>query len=90
MVEWRYSFTILNSAVDSTGQLHASASLTLGKLQPARSVQEAGWAPEPVWTLCWRENLLLQPKIESQILYYYVQLPYIAHSLRPEYTEISL
>jgi hypothetical protein len=34
-----------------SGQRHAPAALLpLGKGPPAPIVQEAGWAPEPVWT----------------------------------------
>jgi hypothetical protein len=34
-----------------SGQRHAPAALLLpGKGPPVRIVQEAGWAPEPVWT----------------------------------------
>jgi hypothetical protein len=34
-----------------SGQRHASAALyCLGKDPPVPIVQEAGWAPEPVWT----------------------------------------
>jgi hypothetical protein len=33
-----------------SGQRHASAALYPGKGPPVPIVQEAGWAPEPVWT----------------------------------------
>jgi hypothetical protein len=45
-----YSFT--TSALDGvSGQHHAPAALyPRGKDPPVPIVQEAGWAPEPVWT----------------------------------------
>jgi hypothetical protein len=33
-----------------SGQHHAPAALYLGEGSPVPIVQEAGWAPEPVWT----------------------------------------
>jgi hypothetical protein len=33
-----------------SGQLHAQPRFTPGKAIPVPTVQEAGWAPEPVWT----------------------------------------
>jgi len=45
----------MTSAVDGVGgQRHAPAVFTPGK-DPLPIVQEAGWAPGPVWTLA--ENL---------------------------------
>ena len=46
-----YSYTpSLTSALDEVGgQNHASAALPPGK-RPIPFVQEAGWAPWPVWT----------------------------------------
>jgi hypothetical protein len=38
-----------------TGQLHAPAALPPGKEPPVPILWEAGWAPEPVWTL-WRKQ----------------------------------
>jgi hypothetical protein len=34
-----------------SGQLHAPAASPPGKEPPVPIVYEAGWAPEPVWTL---------------------------------------
>jgi hypothetical protein len=39
-------------------QLHVLAALLPGKPTRVPNGQEAGWAPEPVWTLCVRENLV--------------------------------
>ena len=50
-------FKGLNSALEGVGgQRHAPAALPPEK--PIPNVQEAGWAPEPVWTGA--ENLALQ------------------------------
>jgi hypothetical protein len=55
-VERRYmcrSYSLSTSALDGvSGQRHAPAALyPRGKNPPVPIVQEAGWAPEPVWTL---------------------------------------
>jgi hypothetical protein len=42
--------------MEVSGQLHAPAALTPGQEPPAPNVYEAGWAPEPVWTLWRREK----------------------------------
>ena len=49
--EYRYSSTLsLTLALDGVGvQRHAPAALPPGK-DPIPIVQEAGWAPGPVWT----------------------------------------
>jgi hypothetical protein len=64
------SYSILTSVLDGvSGQLHAPAALW----RPVTIVQEAGWAPEPVWTqrlqekssrLC-RESNLDRPVVKS-------------------------
>jgi hypothetical protein len=39
--------------MEVNGQLHAPSALLPGK-EPLVSIgQEAGWAPEPVWTWAW-------------------------------------
>jgi hypothetical protein len=48
-----------------SGQLHAPASLYPGKGPPVPIVQEAGWAPEPVWTLL----LKLKKKSNSHLTF---------------------
>jgi hypothetical protein len=53
MGEWRYSSTIFTSALD-------------GGEPPAPIGYEAGWAPEPVWTLWIREKSLTLLGIEPQ------------------------
>jgi hypothetical protein len=46
-----YLLLILDLALDGvSGQRHARPRFTLGKGPPVPIVQEAGWAPEPVWT----------------------------------------
>jgi hypothetical protein len=56
--------------MEMSGQLHASAALPSGKMFPMAVEQEAGWAPEPVWTLqsrekclscAWNHSLAMQP-----------------------------
>jgi hypothetical protein len=45
------SYPILTSALDGiSGQRHAPAALYPAKEPPVPTVQEAGWASEPVWT----------------------------------------
>jgi hypothetical protein len=39
-----------------SGQLHAPAALPPGKEHLVPIGYGAGWAPEPVWTLWWREK----------------------------------
>jgi hypothetical protein len=41
-----------------SGQHHAPAALYPGKEPPVPILQEAGWAPEPVWTQGLEENPL--------------------------------
>jgi hypothetical protein len=38
--------------MEVSGQLHALAALLPGKEPMVPTEQEAGWAPEPVWTWC--------------------------------------
>jgi hypothetical protein len=42
--------------MEVSGQFHAPAALPPGKQPPVSIGQEAGWAPEPVWTCCRREE----------------------------------
>jgi hypothetical protein len=50
-----------------SGQHHAPAALLPpGKGPPVPIVQEAGWAPEPVWTQRLEENPLPPPGIEPR------------------------
>jgi hypothetical protein len=37
--------------MEGSNQLHAPTALSSGKEPPAPIEQEAGWAPEPVWTV---------------------------------------
>jgi hypothetical protein len=77
-----YSFLIL-ALQGMSGQLHAPATLSPpGKEPPVPIVQEAGWAPEPVWTQRLEEKSCLcrgshpgRP-VRSQTLYW---LSYPAH-----------
>jgi hypothetical protein len=50
-------------------QIHVSAALSL---VPVR--EEAGWAPEAVWTLWKRKNFLPLSAIEPQLIYCYSPL----------------
>jgi hypothetical protein len=52
-----------------SGQLRATAAFSQGDSRPVPTGYEAGWPPEPVWTLWRREkNLLPQPGIEARFL----------------------
>jgi hypothetical protein len=44
--------------MEVTGQLHGPAALPPGKEPLLHIGQEAGWAPQPVWTPWWGEKLL--------------------------------
>jgi len=41
-----------------SGQLHASATLSPGKVPAIPIGEEVGWAKQPVWTRLWREKSL--------------------------------
>jgi hypothetical protein len=67
--ERRYNFYSLStSTLDGmSGQRHAPAALyPWGKDPPVPIVQEAGWAPEPVWTQRLEKNSLPPPEIEPR------------------------
>jgi hypothetical protein len=50
-----------------SGQRHAPAALLPpGKVPPVPIVQEAGWAPEPVWTQRLEEKSFAPPGIEPR------------------------
>jgi hypothetical protein len=49
--------------VEMSGQLHAAVALPLRKEPPVPIGKEAGWAPEPVWTLWSREKPLTSDEI---------------------------
>jgi len=56
--EWKYGSTHCSRRhqMEVSGQLHFPASLPPGKEPLLPIVQEAGWAPEPVWTRLWGEK----------------------------------
>jgi hypothetical protein len=58
MVEWMYrpTFSWPRKYLEVSRQLHAKAALPPEKDLPVPIGQEAGWAPEPVWTTWRREN----------------------------------
>jgi len=51
--------------VEVSGQLHTLATLPLGKWPLTPTVQEIGWAPEPVWTQMEREKILPSARNQS-------------------------
>jgi hypothetical protein len=61
------SYSISTSALDAVSdQRHAPVTLYPGKGPSVPTVQEAGWAPEPVWTQVRGEILWPLPGIEPQ------------------------
>jgi len=44
-----------------SGQIHAMTTLLLNKNLPEPTEKEAGWAPEPIWTLQRTEKSLAPP-----------------------------
>jgi hypothetical protein len=52
--------------LEVSGQLHVAAVLPPGKGPPVPIGEEAGWAPESVWTLWRREKNLSMPGIEPE------------------------
>jgi hypothetical protein len=78
-----------------SGQRYAPAALPPGKRPPVPTVQEAGWASEPVWTQRLEKNNLPLPGIEprssgrpacSQTLYW---LSYPAHKNKQNWFSTS-
>jgi hypothetical protein len=53
--------------MEVNGQLQAIAALTPGIGLPVPIGEEAGWAPEPVWTL-WRRGKCLAPQEQRELL----------------------
>jgi len=49
--------------VEVSGQLHAPDASLPGKRSPLATEREAGWAPEPVWTLRRKEKCLARTGI---------------------------
>jgi hypothetical protein len=73
-----YSFSTSAQDVDERSASRPGRALTPGKAPPVPIVQEAGWAPEPVWTqrleeksscLCQRSNLD-RPVVQSVVRHY--------------------
>jgi hypothetical protein len=70
--------------MEMSGQLHASAALSPGKVTLVPIWYEAGWVPEPVWTRLWRETfpapIGLEPPIIQPVAHCYTthqsQAPY--------------
>jgi hypothetical protein len=65
--EWRHSSYLLSTSALFGSVWSASSSdraLGSGKGPPVPIVQEAGWAPEPVWTRRLQENLSPLPGID--------------------------
>jgi hypothetical protein len=54
--------------VEASGQLHALAALPPVKDRPVPTGQEAGWAPNPVWSL-WRREQTLAPTVNRTPVY---------------------
>ena len=76
------------------GQRHAPAAFTPGK-DPVPIVQEAGWAPGPVWTGA--ENLAPPPGFDPQTVQpvadrytdYVIPAPYRGHSIQSNIVMIT-
>jgi hypothetical protein len=47
----------IGTYLEVRGHIHAPSALPKAKEHPASIEQEAGWAPEPVWTMWRGENL---------------------------------
>jgi hypothetical protein len=55
--------------MEVSGQFHDPAALPQGKEPPIPVGYEAGWAPEPVWTLWNTEKSCPYPGIEPRLAY---------------------
>jgi hypothetical protein len=62
-----------------SGQHHAPAALSTGKESPVPIGEEAGWAPEPVWTTWRSENSCLHRDSNSD--------PYVVQPVASRYTD---
>jgi hypothetical protein len=60
--------TSLNPTLRVSGQHYAFAAISSGKEPPVPLAQEAGWAPEVVWTLWRREKYLAASRLEPRHL----------------------
>jgi hypothetical protein len=69
--------------MEVSGQLHAQATLFPVKEPPVPIGQEAGWAPEPVWTR-WRREKFPHPRRESN------PVTPIVQPLASRYTDFSI
>jgi hypothetical protein len=53
--------------VEVSGQLHAPAALSTWQKPPVLIRQEAGWAPQPIWTL-WRREKSCTAEKRTQVI----------------------
>jgi hypothetical protein len=54
--------------MEVSGQVHVSIVLTPEKDSPVPIGQEAGWAPEPVWTLWKIENFPVSSENQTSVI----------------------
>jgi hypothetical protein len=74
--------------MEVSGEPHTPAILRPGKQCPVPSVQEAGWAPEPIWIL-WRRkksiasarNQTLTDQLSSMLSSHYTNLAIPEHGM---------
>jgi hypothetical protein len=48
-----------NAGAGVSGELHAPATLSPGKESTVSTEEKTGWAPEPLWSLWWKDLLFL-------------------------------
>jgi hypothetical protein len=60
--------------MEVSGRLHAQAALSLESEPPVPTIQEAGWAPGPVWTRGEEKNSQPLPGLETPTIQPVVQL----------------